>query len=61
MHFGGMTVVNTNLVILGMWGAHACGGSACIHSWGGDDLWVSETPKIHLRHGRPVRELWMST
>ena len=35
MHFGGMTVVNTNLVILGMWGAHACGGSACIHSWGG--------------------------
>ena len=28
---------------------------------GGDDLWVSETPKLHLRHGRPVRELWMST
>lgn len=35
IQFGGMTVVNANLVILGMWGAHACGGSACIHTWRG--------------------------
>ena len=35
IQFGGMTVVNANLVILGMWGAHACGDSARIHTWGG--------------------------
>ena len=36
-------------------------GAVPVSTHGGDDVWVSETPKIHLRHGRPLRELWMST